>query len=71
MGECSPARIQDPDGPTGFEGPGGPFEPIGVKEPAGTVGEIGLVSIHGPSGLQKQLNLLDPGLATMFDTANL
>ena len=54
MGECSPARIQDPDGPTAFEGPAGLFEPIGVKGPTGTVGEIGLVSIHGPSGLQKQ-----------------
>ena len=56
MGECSPASIQDTDGPTGFEGPGGLFEPIDVKEPAGTVGEIGLVSIHGPSVLQKNLN---------------
>ena len=75
MGECSPSRIQDPDGPTGFEEPGGLFEPIGVKGPAGTVGEIGLFSINGPSGLEKQLKLLDPGVAgiysTTFDTANL
>ena len=55
MGECSQARIQGPDGPTGFERPVGLFEPIGVKGPAGTGGEIRLVSIHGPSGFPKQL----------------
>ena len=42
MGECSPARLQDPDGPTGFEGPAGLFDPIGVKGPAGTVRDSGV-----------------------------
>ena len=40
--ESGPERLQDPDGPTGFEGLAGRFDPIGVKGPAGTVGESGI-----------------------------